>query len=442
MKITFIKVNMFERTSKDALMPLIFPIIDKLTPDEFDINFIDDRISKLPDIIDSDIIAFSVETFAAKRAYILAKKFKNKNNHIVMGGFHASVEYEEALKYADTVLIGDAEDTWPRFINDFKNGICKSIYKSELKDNIPKIDYKFFNKNKSPKYPRIGVMQFSRGCRFNCDFCSIKTVYKGKIKKKKIDDIIQEINDSGFKYFFFADDNLFVDEEFALELFSCITDLNIKWACQISMDIAKNEKLLDKMEESGCFLVLIGFESLNKNNLKVMNKGANILADDYNLVIKNIYKRKILIYATFVFGYDFDDVSTIKDTLDFALRCNFAVANFNTLMPMPGTRLYERLEKENRLLFKKWWLSDKFKYGDAMFIPRGMSYDDLKMECYIARKKFYSLKNIIKRFFHNLRNISFTVSLLFLAINFISRFEVRKKQGETLGGILNETDVD
>lgn len=422
-------------------MPLIFPIISQLTPKDIEIEFIDDRIMELPESINSDIIAFSVETFAAKRAYILAKKFKNKNNHIVMGGFHPSVEHEEALKYSDTVLIGDAEDTWPPFINDFINGECKTIYRSELNGYIPRIDYKSFNL-RNIRYPKVGVTQFSRGCKFNCDFCSIKTLYKGPIIKKKINYIVQEIKDSGFKYFFFADDNLFVDEEFALNLFSSIRDLNIKWACQISMDVAKNEKLLDKMKESGCFLVIIGFESLNKNNLKMMNKSANIIVSDYDLAIKNIYKRKILIYATFVFGYDYDDVYTIKDTLNFAIKHNFAIANFNTLMPMPGTKLYKRLEKENRLLFKKWWLSDKFKYGDAMFIPKKISYEELKNECYIARKKFYNTKNILKRFYYNLKHMSFDISPLFLAMNFISKFEVKKKQGKILGGILNEANVD
>ena len=109
---------------------------------------------------------------------------------------------------------------------------------------------------------------------------------------------------------------------------------------------------------------------------------------------------------------------------------------------MPGTKLYSRLKNEGKLLFKKWWLSDKFRYGDTMFIPRNISCDELKRECYMARKKFYSFKNIIKRFFHNCGRMPFTIAILFLAINFISKFEIRKKQGKILGGILNETDVD
>ena len=128
MKITFIRLNMFEDIGSDAMKPVLFAIIRAITPMEHEICFLDERVERLPERIDSDIIAFSVETYTAKRAYILAKKYKTPQNTIVMGGFHAAVMPDEMLRYADTVLVGDAEDTWGDFLEDCVRGTPKRKY--------------------------------------------------------------------------------------------------------------------------------------------------------------------------------------------------------------------------------------------------------------------------------------------------------------------------
>lgn len=190
MKITFIRLNMFEHISTDAMKPVLFGIIKNLTPKEFEIDFIDERAEKLPDTINSDIIAFSVETFTAKRAYILAKKYKTHDNIIVMGGFHPAVMPDEALKYADSVIIGDAEDTWADFLSDCLTDVPKKRYISDESCLLSSFDedgtvYRH-------KYYAIGVYQISRGCKFNCDFCSIKTMYKC-VRRKPADVVVNEL---------------------------------------------------------------------------------------------------------------------------------------------------------------------------------------------------------------------------------------------------------
>ena len=430
---------MFEHISTDAMKPILFGIIKNLTPEEFEIDFIDERAEKLPDIINSDIIAFSVETYTAKRAYILAKKYKTNDNIIVMGGFHPTVMPDEALKYADSVIIGDAEDTWSNFLSDCLIGVPKKRYISHESCLLSSFDedssvYKH-------TYYRIGVYQISRGCKFNCDFCSIKTMYKC-VRRKSADVVVNQLKKAKEKIIFFADDNLFYNEKSAVELFRAIAPLKKKWACQISMDVAKNDMLLSEMKKAGCFLVLLGFETLNPDSLDKMNKTANKSVTNYDDVIKRIYKHNILIYGTFVFGYDNDSSDIFEKTLEFAVKNHLAVTNFNPLIPMPGTMVYKRMEDEKRLIYKKWWLSDKYRYGETAYIPLNMTPEELQRGCVKIRTEFYSVRCIMKRLFANPVNFIPWNFIVFLLANFISRKEILSKQGRILGGILNETDVD
>jgi len=439
LKITFIRLNMFEHISSDAMKPILFGLIYNLTPKTFELEFLDERVKPLPETIDSDIIAFSVETYTAKRAYIMARKYKTPKNRIVMGGFHPSVLPDEVLKYADTVLIGDAEDTWPELLQDCLEGTYKQIYQSKetcklesSETSVPIYKHKYHN---------IGVYQASRGCKFHCDFCSIKTLYQN-VRQKPLEMVYEELKAMKEKIIFFADDNLFLDEASAINLFRTIAPLKKKWACQISMDVAKNDQLLFEMKKAGCFLVLIGFETLDPKGLQTMNKAANKSMQNYEEVIAKIHKHRMLIYGTFVFGYDTDTQAVFEKTYDFAVKNRLAVTNFNVLIPMPGTKVYERLEKENRLRYKKWWLSDQFRYGEAAYTPALLTPEQLYDGCHRIRSKFYSISCIMKRLVLNPAHYSPRNMMIYCLINFISKKEIRAKRAQLLGGILNESDVD
>ena len=466
-KIVFIKVNMMYSKGKDALKPLIFPIIEKITPSGCTVSFYDERIEALPDEIDADIIAFSVETFAARHAYELADRYRRRSSEvaakkgeegkkirIVMGGFHACAMPDEVLEHADTVLVGDAEDTWPRYIEDVKSGCEKRRYDSQNKCPVAFVDnnaHCFDGK----KYLKLGMIQASRGCKFNCDFCSIKSLYPSGVRQKDIGDVVEEIRNSPEKLIFFIDDNLFLNEETARELFKAIRPLKKKWACQISMDIAFNDELLELMYDSGCIMVLIGFESLDERNLRIMHKSANIgimnkggedeTGDEetqydirikrYEEAIANIYRHNIMIYAMFVLGYDHDTAESIKKTYDFAVRNDLAVANFNPLMILPGTELFKRMSSEGLLKYDKWWLDEDYRYGDAMFYPKSMTCDELMEGCRKARYDFNGYRTILKRMFGaKVNHRGIFNSAVFLLVNLISRSEIHRKQGRSLGG--------
>ena len=429
---------MFAHISSDAMKPILFGIIRSLTPPEHEICFLDERAEPLPETLDADIIAFSVETFTAKRAYILAKKYRTEKNIIVMGGFHASVMADEMLRYADTVLIGDAEDTWGRFLADCAAGHPQQKYISA--EDVPLAPVTNDSAVYHHRYAGIGVYQISRGCKFNCDFCSIKTMYRC-VRRKPVQQIVDELRQIRERFIFFADDNLFYDRSSAMELFEAIRPLKKRWACQISMDAARDDALHSAMKKSGCFLVLIGFESLNRDSLAEMRKSANA-ASDYDAVIRNIYRHGILIYGTFVLGCDSDFSDVFEKTYRFAVRNHIAVTNFNPLIPMPGTGVYRRMEAEHRLRYRKWWLSDTYRYGETAFVPKHMTPEELQEGCLRIRKRFYSVPCIIRRMFGNPQHLRPGNLFIFLLANFVSKREISKKQGQILGGYLHEADTD
>ncbi len=420
--------------AKDGMTPLIFAIIKPLTPENTEIVFYDERVEKIPDIIDADAVAMTVETFAARRAYKLADLYRSRGKKVIMGGFHPTMLPDECLEHADAVIIGEAEDTWTDMVKDLENGCIKSIYKSAGNSDMSayELDYSVFE---GKKYNPIGMVQFSRGCRYACDFCSIHAFYGSCIRSKSRERMASEVKRMKEKFIFFIDDNIFSDKQAAKELFIALMPLKKKWFCQISMDVAKDREMLRLMKKSGCILVLIGFESLDVGNLRQMGKGANIEYEDYETVISNIYDAGLMIYGTFVIGYDHDTPQTAEKLCDFATAHNFAIANFNPLMPMPGTRLYERLKGENRLPYDKWWVNPDYRYGDAMLIPKGMTCGELTESCKNARFRFNTAGNVAKRLLggkanrRNLGNIG-----IYLLANTVSGAEIHSKQGKHLGG--------
>jgi radical SAM superfamily enzyme YgiQ (UPF0313 family) len=433
MRIAFIRPGMFGRQSKDAMQPLVFAIIKALTPEDVEIVFFDEMVEEIPGDLEADAVAMTVDTFSARRAYKLAGLFRDKGMKVIMGGFHPTMLPEECLEHADAVVIGEAEDTWKTVIDDLESNDLKGRYISRNDTELSgvRFDYSAFE---GKKYNRIGLVQFGRGCKFSCDFCSIHALYKDSIRCKDVAVVAEEVEQMKEKFLFFIDDNIFADEEKARELFRALIPLNKKWFCQISMDAARDKELLKLMKQAGCMLVLIGFESLNIDNLRLMNKGANIKNINYTEIISNIYDCRLMIYGTFVIGYDFDTVENVRDTLKFAIDNRFAIANFNPLMPMPGTPLYERLKTENRLLHGRWWIDEDYRYGDALLSPGKLTGSELTEVCRDARFEFNSCKNIFKRLLGRVNSSSLENMTVFLTANLISRKEIMSKQGKELGG--------
>jgi len=280
----------------------------------------------------------------------------------------------------------------------------------------------------------MGLVQYSRGCKFNCSFCSIRAFYGNNLRQRPVADVVEDIRRSGKRHIFIVDDNIFVDVPKARELFEALIPLNIKWSCQVSIDVARDRDLVQLMARSGCISALVGFESLDPESLKEIKKGWNVKWQSYDEAIAVFQSAGIMIYGTFVFGCDHDTVEDFDVAVEFAIRHRFILANFNPLTPTPGAALFDRMRREGRLLHDRWWLDPDFKYGDATMQPRGMTADQLTEGCFDARQKFNTLNSILRRMFDHLTNLRspFRAGVYLLA-NMVSRREIYRKQRRELG---------
>ena len=437
MKITFVRPNLYDDRSSDAMEPLCFAILKSLTPDDVDVELFDERLEPIPFDIDTELVAMTVETYTARRAYQIADRFRQRGIPVVMGGYHPTLLPDEALEHADAIVKGDAEGVWETVVNDARRRRLQRVYASA---EFPPLDGPLPDRSifEGKRYAPMGLVQFGRGCRFNCTFCSIRAFYGNNLRQRPVEDVVEDIRHSGKRHIFLVDDNLFVDRDTAYALFEALLPLNISWSCQVSIDIARDAELVQLMRKSGCISALIGFESLNPDSLRQLNKHWNTKWQSYDDAIDVFRRAGIMLYGTFIFGCDSDKADAFDDVVAFALRNKFVLANFNPLTPTPGAPLYDQLKDEGRLLHDRWWLDPDFGYGDATFEPLGMTADELTTGCFAARQTFNTAGSIFGRLLDLRANCRTPFRAgVYLAANLMSRREILRKQGRRLGADLS-----
>ena len=428
-----------ERYLKSWLMePLTIAVLKRLTPAEYETMFFDDRVESINYDADCDVVAVTLETYTAKRGYEIAWRFRERGKLIVCGGYHATLCPDDAAPHADIVLIGNAEGIWADVLGDIRRGEYKPRYQGEASLDYGLPDRSIYA-DKMKKYQPISLVEIGRGCRRRCKFCSISAYYKGCYKHRRIEDIVTEIKLCRHKLFFFVDDSIFSDREFAKELFFEIAKLKITWTTQITLDIARDEELLNLMRRSGCLLVLIGFESISAGNLEQMNKAWSERLGERDEIVERIHRAGINIYASFVFGFDEDCERTFADVLAFSMRHRFFVTAFNHLLAFPNTETYGRFEAEERLLSPRWWLEEDYRYGTISFNPALITPEELAAFCGKYKHKFYTFRSILRRLpalWSRTRNLKLHAAYWF--INTLFHFEVDKRLGIPLGKNLDE----
>lgn len=433
MKITFIRPSIHGTRAHDAMEPLAFAILAGLTPPDVTVELFDERLEAVPLAHETDLVALTVETYTARRAYQIASHFRRRGIPVVMGGYHPTFLPDEAAHFADAVVLGDAEGVWGQVVADTRAGRLQPRYQGAGLPPMAGLRYErgiFAGKPYKPVVP----VQYGRGCKFACDFCSIHAFYGTALRQRPVAEVVEEIRATGRRFVLIVDDNIFVDIPKAKELFEALIPLNIRWGCQVSIDVAQDEELLDLMARSGCIAALIGFESLDEENLRQMKKRWNVKHADYTTAIRRFQARGIMIYGSFIFGYDHDTAAAFQTTVDFALDSKLFLVNFSALTPTPGARLYDRLRDEGRLLYDKWWLDSSYRYGMATYRPLHMSADDLTEGCLRARRAFYGVPSIARRLWEPRTNArSLAHAAIFLGANLMTMRELRGKLGRGLG---------
>jgi radical SAM superfamily enzyme YgiQ (UPF0313 family) len=389
-------------------------IFAALTPEHHSFTYLDEEIETIDcGELDADLIAITAMSAQANHAYEMADQFRERGITVVMGGIHASVMSEEAALHCDAVAIGEGEHTWPAMLEDFESGTLKQFYNA--KDFPPVTDlvsprYDAFRYDQYYTFP----IQATRGCPYNCDFCSVKHSSGHRYRMRPVEDVVNDIrqaeryNDGGKggferKTYFFVDDNLYVNREYSKKLFTAIADadLDIIWDGQGTVDTASDEEVVELMARSGCRSFSFGFESINTESLKEANKPKCNVVENYQTAIENLHKHGIASGGFFIVGFDMDDVDVFRKTLDFIKHFSLLQPFISLLTPFPGTELYERVKDEGRIFEEDWALYNSWA---CVYTPKRMSVEELQAGFHWLGKQVTSLdltRNTLEKFWEN-----------------------------------------
>jgi len=428
MKILLIKPGIGDVIKKynldDGRMePLSLGVIASLTPPAHEVSLVDDRLEEINYEEKADLVAITVDTYTAKKAYDISNQFKRIGVPVVLGGIHVTLLPSEAKQHADSIVIGDAETVWKKLLMDLQNGELKKVYRGDFK--IPQngcLPNRSLFKGKG--YLPVSIIQFTRGCPYSCSFCSTAGYFNHTHIFRDHESVVEEIRRDKLKFLLFADDNITANADKAKELFHALIPLKIKWAGQASIEMVKDSELLELMKRSGCLGQLVGFDSMDEDSLRWLNKKTNLHEfDEYKEAIEILRKYNFQTWASFMLGSDQDTIESIKGTVEFAIRSKFTLAFFHLLTPYPKTKIYEQFKSENRLLYDdKWWLHPDYRYNKAAFLPNKMTPDQLSQVVVWANKHFYNLSSIAHRMFDAKTNLNSLLKLLlYLRFNILIR---------------------
>ena len=397
------------------ILPYGLVQLASVTPPGIDVEILDEKVDPLPSRIDADLVGISVFTTAnAARAYELAQQYRRHGTPVVMGGAHASAMPDEALRFADSVVIGEGEAVWAEVLRDRERGALKPVYRAGLADLTQLPTRRPWHLVRTSQYPAPLVVQTTRGCPVGCEFCSVPAFSGTKMRHKTHDQVFEDLQDlAGIRtnvYTRLADTVFFLDDSFGTDvlyykaLMQAIVDRGVKmrWVTQATTAIAQKRNLLTLAEKSGCVGVLIGFESLSQDVLREADKSYR--AAGYADIIAKLHDHGIGVEGTFIFGFDHDDEGVFDRTLEFCQRTRLNVAQFASLTPLPGTRLFEKFRKEGRLLYEPWndprqWA--RFNLFESVIRPKQMSPERLAEGLSSVYRQFYSLPSLARRFGHH-----------------------------------------
>jgi radical SAM superfamily enzyme YgiQ (UPF0313 family) len=364
----------------------------------------------------ADVVGISTITSTAPRAYAMADRFRELDIPVILGGPHVTFLPDEGIQHADFVMRGEAESTFPQFLKQImgsrdwsaiprlswraKDGTIvhnKLAPSSVDLDELPTPDFSLV-RGRSLKMggKMIIPVQTSRGCPYDCSFCSVTGMFGRRFRFRSTETILAELDryDERSNYIFFYDDNFMASRRHALELLDAMAQRRYKfrWSAQVRADLARDEDLVRKMRLAGCHTVFIGFESVNPAALKSMKKGESV--DDLARAAKRFRKNGIHVHGMFILGLDDDNPDTVRETVRFARRNLISTAQFLVLAPLPGTRQFEELQRDDRIAFDDWSLYDAHH---VVYKPKQFSIASLQKAQISAHRSFYSLRETVRR---------------------------------------------
>lgn len=373
---------------------LTMPLIAALTPRAHSVTHTDEIVERVRFDEPADLVAITAPTPSALHAYGLAREFRRRGVPVVLGGPHVTALPEEAFRHADAVVVGEAEDTWPRLLEDAQRGKLHEVYVSTRKASLAGMPAPRWDLIKGRHYGK-SVTIATRGCPHRCDYCTIPLLYgPGTMRYRPIDEVVREVATSPTRAVVFWDDNIGANPRYAKELFRALTPLKKWWTSQCTANAARDEEFVELAARSGCEALFLGFESISQESLQATNKAHNRV-DDYRRLIANLHRNRVAVHLGIMFGFDHDDPGIFRRTADFLDEAAVDVATISMVIPMPGTPTFRKMDAEGRILTTDWSKYDGKKH--CVFEPARMSPAALEAGTEWVARRFYSPASIVRR---------------------------------------------
>jgi len=387
-----------DRRRRRWLLGMTLPYVAALTPPDIRVEIKDDLLEEITFKEEADLVALTCMSHQAPRAYQLAAGFRRRGIPVVMGGFHATLAPEECQEHADALVLGEAEEAWPRLLADFQTGGLQPRYQgSKLSDlkNLPVPRYDLLDLK---RYKLLNIpSQTTRGCPYNCSYCEVTQVYGGKFRHRPVEEVIHEIKEirrlTGSEFIYFVDDNFVANRRHAMAIMEQLIPLKLIYGCLATANVGDDPEVLDLMARSGCLHVNIGMETISPESLKAINKKQNKIKD-YERQFRALRDRGIGFSVNVMFGLDGDRPDIFDTTVDFLIRVKAPVAFMFILAPRPGTKVRDQLLAEGRIFDHDW---TNYCGLNAVYHPKHMAARELEEGYWRANRRFYSLSSILRR---------------------------------------------
>jgi len=369
------------------------PLLAAYTPSHWRVTHTDEIVRRVRFHRPFSLVAITANTAAAPHAYRLAERYRKEGIPVVIGGPHATLMPDEVALHADAVAVGEGELVWPSILRDCEEGRLSGIYSSERLPDLERMPAPRWDLIKGRVYGK-GVTIATRGCPFACDYCSIPAMYQRRMRYRPIGEVVDEIRRMPGRALIFWDDNIGANPNYAKALFEAIAPLNRWWTSQATLEGVLDEEFLDLAARSGCKAMFIGLESISQDSLNGANKKHNHV-HAYREAVDRLHTHGIAIQAGTIFGFDHDDRSIFRNTVNCFREIAIDSATIGILVPYPNTPLFRRLDAEGRILTRDWSKYDGKKH--VVFQPALMSAEELLMGTEWAARQFYSINSIMYR---------------------------------------------
>ncbi len=384
------------KSRRRSVVSLTLPYLAALTPPGWKITLLDEQLQEIDFACRPDVVALTTWTLHSVRAYDIAREFRRRGVPVILGGPHAWFNPEEAAEHCDAVGIGEGEPIWGQMLEDARHGRLRKFYRAPVVEDLsglPRPRYDLLDLRKYGLFCTFTVMS-SRGCPFHCDYCSERLYLGGKYRCRPVPEVIEEIKACPSKQILFGDSNFGGKRSRAMELMEAMIPLKLRWSALWSAYLCNDIEFLDLAKRSGVLHVNLGIESIDAETLKGMKKGFNKVAQ-YAEMFRNLKQRGISYSLNFIFGWDTENPSVFRTTLDFLKQHKVPAAYFNVLTPEKGTGLFKRMESEGRILERdeigRW-------PGQTCYIqPKYCAPRDLEQQVQWMYREFYSLGSIFSR---------------------------------------------